>query len=254
MPNITLTTISGGAITENIDDIGQLKEYMYHNNSWIVKDDTYYDINDDIPDNLIAEDVSLTIVKKSPSPKKIANDIIYNNPHLTEEQKNIIRRRLLPGDEEKDLETINVLDLNGLGIKELPKSIGKLRNLGYLNLARNQLKSLPEEIENLRNLGYLSLANNQLKSLPGSIEGLVYLMHLDLTNNQLKSLPGSIEGLVSLMHLDLTNNPLTDIRSRLYIGQDLVILQENLALPPKPSTTKAQASGCQAEGEHDRGQ
>jgi Leucine-rich repeat (LRR) protein len=117
------------------------------------------------------------------------------------------------------------------GIKELPKSIGKLRNLGYLNLARNQLKSLPEEIENLRNLGYLSLAHNQLKSLPGSIEGLV-----------------------SLMHLDLTNNPLTDIRSRLYIGQDLVILQENLALPPKPSTTKAQASGCQAEGEHDRGQ
>ena len=173
---------------------------------------------------------------------------------ITEEQKNIIRRRLLPGDEEKDLETINVLDLNGLGIKELPKSIGKLRNLGYLNLARNQLKSLPEEIENLRNLGYLSLAHNQLKSLPGSIEGLVYLMHLDLTNNQLKSLPGSIEGLVSLMHLDLTNNPLTDIRSRLYIGQDLVILQENLALPPKPSTTKAQASGCQAEGEHDRGQ
>ena len=89
MPNITLTTISGGAITENIDDIGQLKEYMYHNNSWIVKDDTYYDINDDIPDNLIAEDVSLTIVKKSPSPKKIADDIIYKNPHLTEEQKNI---------------------------------------------------------------------------------------------------------------------------------------------------------------------
>ena len=101
---------------------------------------------------------------------------------ITEEQKNIIRRRLLPGDEEKDLETINVLDLNGLGIKELPKSIGKLRNLGYLNLARNQLKNLPEEIENLRNLGYLSLAHNQLKSLPGSIEGLVYLMHLDLLN------------------------------------------------------------------------
>jgi hypothetical protein len=115
MTRITLIKPSGEAITENIDDIGQLKEYMYHNNSWIVKDDTYYDINDDIPDNLIAEDVSLTIVKKSPSPKKIANDIIYNNPHLTEEQKNIIRRRLLPGDEEKDLETINVLDLNGLG-------------------------------------------------------------------------------------------------------------------------------------------
>jgi len=69
MPNITLTTISGGAITENIDDIGQLKEYMYHNNSWIVKDDTYYDINDEIPPDLIEEE-SLNIVVKPPSPKK----------------------------------------------------------------------------------------------------------------------------------------------------------------------------------------
>jgi len=209
MPNITLTTISGGAITENIDDIGQLKEYMYHNNSWIVKDDTYYDINDEIPPDLIEEE-SLNIVVKPPSPKKIADDIIYKNPHLTEEQKNIIRQRL-PGDEKKDLKAINVLDLSGLDIKELPESIGDLKSLRRLKLHNNQLEILPEAIGNLGNLKELDLECNQLKSLPESIGRLRNLEGLNLSRNQLEILPEAIGNLGNLERLDLEVNRLESL-------------------------------------------
>ena len=121
---------------------------MFDNSCKIVsKDNRSYDINDEIPLNLMAEE-SLNMVAKPPSPEKIADDIIYKNPHLTEEQKNIIRQKL-PGDKKEDLRATNVLDLHDFGIKELPKSIGDLWNLALLDLADNQLESLPKEIEGL---------------------------------------------------------------------------------------------------------
>ena len=54
----------------------------------------------------------------------------------------------------------------------LPKSIGNLSSLEWLNLSSNQLTSLPESIGDLSSLVELYLYSNQLTSLPESFWNL----------------------------------------------------------------------------------
>ncbi|WP_000541501.1 leucine-rich repeat domain-containing protein, partial [Leptospira interrogans] len=46
----------------------------------------------------------------------------------------------------------------------LPKEIGQLQNLQYLDLNDNQLTTLPEEIKQLQNLRELNLGDNSITS------------------------------------------------------------------------------------------
>jgi internalin A len=107
------------------------------------------------------------------------------------------------------------LDLDSLGITELPEEIGQLTNLQTLSLRGNELTSLPESIGQLINLQWLDLGNNQLASLPESIAQLTNLQMLDLYDNQLTSLPESIGQLASLEVLHLSINQLTSLPSSL---------------------------------------
>ena len=45
---------------------------------------------------------------------------------------------------------------------ELPKSIGELKNLKYLDLFNNEITKLPESIGELINLEDLNLSNNKI--------------------------------------------------------------------------------------------
>jgi hypothetical protein len=70
------------------------------------------------------------------------------------------------------------LNLNGLGLTELPPEIGNLTNLQVLGLGSNQFSTLPPEIGNLINLQSLILG-----------EGLGGLETPGLQYNQLRELP-----------------------------------------------------------------
>ncbi|XP_021735019.1 putative disease resistance protein RGA3 [Chenopodium quinoa] len=65
-------------------------------------------------------------------------------------------------------QSLRALDLEGKKISVLPNSIGKLRHLRYLNLARNDLiKCLPDNITRLQNLQTLNLLRCfNLRELP----------------------------------------------------------------------------------------
>ncbi len=83
----------------------------------------------------------------------------------------------------KDLFSFKELDIFMLGVKELPKEIGNLRNLTLLNLSCNELTELPKEIGNLTNLTELDLSGNQLTELPKEIRNLTNLTELTLELN-----------------------------------------------------------------------
>ncbi len=103
------------------------------------------------------------------------------------------------------------LSLNGLGLAEIPSTIGKLRFLRELYLSNNELCELPAAIRELKTLQDLDLSNNQLSELPAAFWELVSLQELGLSENHLSELPATIGELKSLRCLYLDHNQLGDL-------------------------------------------
>jgi len=103
------------------------------------------------------------------------------------------------------------LKLAGLGLRQIPESLGQLTELRTLYLDGNQLTSLPESLEQLTQLQTLDLRGNQLASLPESLGQLTQLQALYLDGNQLTSLPESFGQLSQLQGLDVAGNQLKSL-------------------------------------------
>ncbi|XP_048136139.1 disease resistance protein RGA2-like [Rhodamnia argentea] len=99
---------------------------------------------------------------------------------------------------------LRILDLHAMTVKKVPRSIGKLKHLTYLNLSHNTtLKRLPNSITRLQNLQTLNLSGcNSLEELPKGIRKLVSLRNLDLDGcKQLSCVPRGLGQLSSLHRL-----------------------------------------------------
>ncbi|XP_044482039.1 putative disease resistance protein RGA3 [Mangifera indica] len=92
--------------------------------------------------------------------------------------------------------------LNSL-IKEIPKEVGKLIHLRYLNLRHLNVRKLPETLCGLYNLQTLDISHcHQLEELPQGMEKLINLRHLE--NGQtwsLRYIPKGIQRLSNLRTL-----------------------------------------------------
>ncbi|XP_023757361.1 receptor-like protein EIX2 [Lactuca sativa] len=96
----------------------------------------------------------------------------------------------------------------------LPEKLGRLKNLGSIDIAYNKLTGiLPRSLGSLSLLKTLQLNINQLEgSIPDSVGDLSSLNFLDLSFNKLNgSLPQSIGKLGKLTFLTLHHNSLTGI-------------------------------------------
>ncbi|MGJ3244528.1 MAG: COR domain-containing protein [Elainellaceae cyanobacterium] len=120
------------------------------------------------------------------------------------------------------LNRLRELGLAANQITSVPKDIGKLATLEKLSLGirglvinnswssyyrGNSLNSFPLELCQLKNLSWLDLAKNQLNSLPAEIVQLTNLKSLYLTSNSLSRLPIEITQLRELEEIDLRGNP-----------------------------------------------
>ena len=128
------------------------------------------------------------------------------------------------------------LYLDNNNLSSLPKEIGNLKNLGYLNLGDNYITSLPKEIGNLKNLEELILDGNNLKSLPKEIGNLKNLKVLHVKENYLASLPKEIGNLTNLKYFHAWENELASLPKE--IGnlknlEELVLDGNNLKSLPK---------------------
>ncbi|KAJ7969104.1 NBS-LRR resistance protein [Quillaja saponaria] len=98
---------------------------------------------------------------------------------------------------------LRVLDLQNLGLKKLPSSLGNLLLLRFLDLSRNSMENLPTSVTKLQKLQTLKLSYcHRLKQLPRAINDLVSLRHLDIDGcNDLSHMPSGLGKLTSLQTL-----------------------------------------------------
>ncbi|KAF8715365.1 hypothetical protein HU200_027001 [Digitaria exilis] len=103
--------------------------------------------------------------------------------------------------------SLRVLDLSECSIQMLPDSVGRLKQLRYLNAPRIRARMVPECIATLSNLRYLSLRGScAMLALPELIGGMEGLVHLDLSGCLgIKELSKSFGNLLSLEHLDFSD-------------------------------------------------
>ncbi|MDD4963644.1 MAG: COR domain-containing protein [Gallionella sp.] len=103
---------------------------------------------------------------------------------------------------------LTVLNLDFLGLTELPKELSELVWLEGLGLGKNELTDV-SALVGLSNLTQLSLWGNQLTDV-SPLAGLANLVWLELWSNQLADI-SPLAGLTNLRRLDLGFNKLTDV-------------------------------------------
>ncbi len=116
-------------------------------------------------------------------------------------------RRIHLAYENRDAE----LNLDELGLTDIPNSILSLNSLSKLNLSHNRLRQLPDYISQLPNLRDLDLGDNPLETVPQWIGDMRRLRHLSLYANRLAEVPPSIRQLKELESLGLGGNNISEI-------------------------------------------
>ncbi|CAO2150410.1 unnamed protein product [Urochloa humidicola] len=90
-------------------------------------------------------------------------------------------------------------------ITELPREIGRLKNLETLDVSHTEVQELPKEIEELQYfLKSLVLAGTVIRELPREIGKLQHLETLDIGRTEIRELPREITGLVRLQNLNVS--------------------------------------------------
>ena len=140
------------------------------------------------------------------------------------------------------------LDLQGLHLKNLDSSIGRLRRLQWLNLQNNDIVTLPEEIGNLSGLTWLNLRDNQIVGLPAALIKLRRLTYLNLSGNQLSIFPRDIIANLAVQTLDLRANPPENSKkANFFAGKYLDILFEEIRQEVSNEIKAAEAGAIKAE-------
>ncbi|PKH17978.1 dermonecrotic toxin domain-containing protein [Pseudomonas fluorescens] len=121
------------------------------------------------------------------------------------------------------------LELNGLGLSEIPIGADDLPNLTRLDLANNGLVATPAvqaQLNGLGSLELLDLGNNSLNGL--DVSALTQLKVLNLRGTRLQGWPTGAETLPQLNWLDLRDNQIATLPSPV-LANDALLMKVNLA-------------------------
>ncbi|HEY0253057.1 MAG TPA: hypothetical protein VGC41_16090 [Kofleriaceae bacterium] len=103
-------------------------------------------------------------------------------------------------------------------VTALPKTIGKLRALTYLDVRFNKIKDLPEELWNLTALEHLDVCYNPIKILSPKIAQLRALASLDLGLTYIHTIPKELGQLANLRQL-VTAQKMKEMPAEVYALQ-----------------------------------
>ncbi|MFI3137065.1 MAG: leucine-rich repeat-containing protein kinase family protein [Methylococcaceae bacterium] len=104
-------------------------------------------------------------------------------------------------------ETLEVLDLSGNALAELPDDLAQLRKLRIIFCSDNQFTALPEVLGACSELSMIGFKANRIRSVPAKALP-PQLRWLILTDNQIEALPDEIGNCIQLQKLMLAGNHL----------------------------------------------
>lgn len=113
------------------------------------------------------------------------------------------------------------LDLKGLNITFIPKSIGMCKNLIDLHITDcNNLTTIPDEIGELSALEDFIINGSQLNKIPSTIGQLTNLSSISITNSPIKTIPIEMNKCVNLDFINLSNNAIENVSPGLFLNDD----------------------------------
>lgn len=121
-------------------------------------------------------------------------------------------------------EQIEILDLGGNRLSDLPDDFHRFKNLKILFLTDNLFEHVPEVLAQCEKLEMIAFKSNKVKtvaedSLPRSTRWLI------LTNNQIESLPHSMGELTKLRKLALAGNQLCSLPASMENCRELELVR-----------------------------
>lgn len=121
-------------------------------------------------------------------------------------------------------DTLEILDLSGNQLKELPADLGRLSKLRILFCSDNLFTTLPEVLADCPLLDIVGFKANQITTVPAHALN-PNLRWLILTNNQIEVLPDSIGNCHRMQKLMLAGNKLSDLPAALSQCRNLSLLR-----------------------------
>jgi hypothetical protein len=121
-------------------------------------------------------------------------------------------------------DSLEILNLTGNELKQLPKEFGQLKKLRILFLNNNQFEEVPEVLSQCPQLSMVGFKSNQITTLPeNALPPLV--RWLILTDNRLQKLPATIGNLTRLQKLMLAGNELRSLPAELANCKNLELIR-----------------------------
>jgi len=125
-------------------------------------------------------------------------------------------------------DTLEILNLSGNSLSELPDDLPRLSNLRVLFCSENRFTQLPEVLSSCVHLEMVGFKANHIREVaPAAISP--WLRWLILTDNQVSALPASISNCTRLQKLMLAGNQLADLSEEMRgcVGLELLRISAN---------------------------
>jgi hypothetical protein len=121
-------------------------------------------------------------------------------------------------------DTLEILDLSGNNLSELPSNFHELKKIKIAFFSENIFSQFPEVLSKCENLTMIGFKSNQIQTIsetafPKSLRWLI------LTNNQIEKLPKSIGDCKDLQKVALAGNKLTSLPDEMAQCQNIELLR-----------------------------
>jgi hypothetical protein len=122
-------------------------------------------------------------------------------------------------------DTLEILDLTGNELSDLPDDLTRFKQLRILFCSSNQFKHLPEVLGECHQLSMIGFKANQINHIAEHAIPTQYLRWFIVTDNQLGHVPDSLGDCAKLQKLMLAGNRLSRLPERLQQCKSLELLR-----------------------------